>query len=65
MEFRLTIRTDNVDGIDDYNAQRDELIRLLDDTAQNIASGCVLDKAQTLRDVNGNRVGQYKIHEKG
>lgn len=58
--FTLHIRTDNAAFEDD---PRTELIRLLKETADRIEKG-TLDQVhwfQTIRDINGNDVGQFAL----
>lgn len=57
MKFILTVAMDNA-AFDGCAAE--ELARILSDVAENLrASGDVPQCFQTIRDVNGNRVGQY------
>jgi hypothetical protein len=52
-EFKLTVEMENAAFSDDENA---ELVRILRDAAQRIEDGAV---SGYLRDVNGNKVGEF------
>lgn len=64
-EFRVNIRTNNAAFWTDEDDTFDgtELARILRDIADAVDGYGISPKAQSIFDINGNRVGQYKHHE--
>lgn len=66
-EFRVTIRTNNAafrdEGDGSFNGY--EVARILREIADSVEGYGASRHAQSVMDINGNRVGQYKYHEDG
>lgn len=72
--YRLSIDTENAAFTDptcvlcdadtgECDCWREETARLLRLAADQLDAGVPVDHAVSLLDVNGNRVGQHKLHE--
>jgi hypothetical protein len=62
--FNLTIQTDNAefDESNDFMAASFEVSRILKDVAASLSNGTTRD---TIRDINGNKVGEWSLnHDK-
>lgn len=58
--FRLTIETDNAAFAED--SATEEVARILEDAAKRLRDGV---RTSTLRDSNGNTVGQFSLTVEG
>lgn len=61
-KFTLQFRCDNA-AFDDGN-RRAEVVRILRETAERVEAG-EGKFFETIRDINGNEVGQFKLIEQG
>jgi hypothetical protein len=58
MSFKLKIKTGNAAFAEDGNDGKNEVARILREIADSLESGF---DAHTVRDINGNKVGEWSI----